>query len=271
MPNKTSQKHTTGRKKTAQKKNNNNVALFWISFTVIVLSWLAIDLYRKNRPSDEDYMSFNSFYIDMPDGYDIHGIDISHNQSHIPWQTVKTFSDKGVKISFIFIKATEGNTYVDNKFQQNWEKAAQYQITRGAYHYFMASKNGVDQANNFVRQVTLRPGDLPPVVDIEKLGSATPGQMRQNLNTFLTLLENNYGVRPIIYTYVHFYNNYLGHDYDDYPLWIAHYKQKNKPRIDRSWMFWQHNERGRMPKSRDHFDFDVFNGDQSDFDNLKIK
>ncbi|HEV3251877.1 MAG TPA: GH25 family lysozyme, partial [Puia sp.] len=50
-------------------------------------------------------------------------------------------------------------------------------------------------------------------------------------------------------------------DFDGYPLWVAHYLQKERPRIYRAWSFWQHNESGRVNGIVTRVDFDVFNGD----------
>jgi lysozyme len=95
--------------------------------------------------------------------------------------------------------------------------------------------------------------------------------MQRELKACLNTLENYYHVKPIIYTYLHFYENYLSNDYKDYPLWIAHYLQPGKPRIDRSWSFWQHSERGRANGIRSRVDFNVFYGDSISFRNLLLK
>ncbi|MDP9230229.1 MAG: glycoside hydrolase family 25 protein, partial [Bacteroidota bacterium] len=80
-----------------------------------------------------------------------------------------------------------------------------------------------------------------------------------------------YGVRPIIYTNIEFYKQKLGSDFDSYPLWIAHYFQNYQPRIKREWLFWQHNEAGRVNGILSKVDFNVFNGDSADFKKLLIE
>ncbi len=75
---------------------------------------------------------------------------------------------------------------------------------------------------------------------------------------------------PIIYTNVDFYKNYLKDDFDGYPLWVAHYLQKERPSIYREWAFWQHSEAGRVNGIVTRVDFDVFNGDSADFRKLLI-
>jgi lysozyme len=84
------------------------------------------------------------------------------------------------------------------------------------------------------------------------------------------IAEQYYTVKPIIYTYVDFYEKYLKGYFDDYPLWVAHYLQPHQPRISREWSFWQHSERGRVNGILSNVDFDVFNGDSAAFKALLV-
>ena len=52
---------------------------------------------------------------------------------------------------------------------------------------------------------------------------------------------------------------------------IENYLQKEKPRIERNWLFWQHNERGQVNGIRSYVDFNVYNGDSISFEKLKLK
>jgi lysozyme len=54
-------------------------------------------------------------------------------------------------------------------------------------------------------------------------------------------------------------------------LWVAHYLVKDKPRIKRNWIFWQHNESGHVNGIASFVDFNVFNGDSASFEMLKMK
>ena len=178
---------------------------------------------------------------------------------------------QNIRIGFAFIKATEGLGNVDKQFRQNWANARKAGLTKGAYHFFLATKSGKAQAKNFISTVTLQPGDLPPVLDIEQLYGTPPEKMRKEVNDWLQLVQTHYGVKPIIYTYVNFYTNFLQNGFNDYPLWIAHYLEQDKPRINRPWILWQHNERGHVNGIKSRVDFNVFNGDSTDFNNLLIK
>lgn len=118
--------------------------------------------------------------------------------------------------------------------------------------------------------VNLKPGDLPPVLDVEKSHGVSVAAMQKGVKLWLSEIENHYGVKPVIYTNIDFYQRYFQAGFEDYPLWIAHYLQPQKPRIEKSWLFWQHSEKGRVNGIRTMVDFNVFNGDSADFRNFLL-
>ena len=179
--------------------------------------------------------------------------------------------DGNVKIGFAFIKATEGVGNVDEQFRRNWLKAEEQNICKGAYHFFIAGKSGKKQASNFIEIVNLKKGDLPPVLDIEQSYGRNANEIKKGVKEWVSIIEKQYAIQPIIYTNIDFYKNYLQPDFDSYPIWIAHYLQPQKPRIERQWIFWQHNENGRVNGIKTPVDFNVFYGDSLDFRNLLIK
>ena len=216
------------------------------------------------------FVYYAEFGIDLPSNYTIHGIDVSKYQRFIDWKLVSDMNVNDVRIRFAFIKATEGLGNIDRHFKRNWKKAQDAGISRGAYHFFLATKNGKAQAQNFISRVDLGKGDLPPVIDVEQTYGVSTERLRQNVKLFLDALEFNYGVKPIIYTNVDFYNHYLKGEFDKYPLWVAHYLRKDHPRIERNWIFWQHSETGRVNGVLSPVDFNVFNGDSAAFQELLI-
>jgi len=217
------------------------------------------------------FAHYPGFGISLPIDYEIHGIDVSHHQSVISWDDVKKMKVKDVNLQFAVIKATEGITRVDWQFRRNWREAKQAGMARGAYHFFISSRDGKQQAENFIATVKLEKGDLPPVLDIEQTNRQNAQTIRKRAMDFLRAVETHYGVKPIIYTNVDFYEQYLGEEFSDYPLWVAHYIQRNKPRIQRKWTFWQHSEKGRVNGITTAVDFNVFDGDSSDFADLQIR
>lgn len=254
-------------------KKQEQVNKWWIIIPVVVVALVALGIlwYRSSKIDAAKFARYPAFGIDIPENYEIHGIDVSKYQSYIDWPSVKEMKVNDVQIAFAFIKATEGLANVDKQFKRNWKKTLQAGVIRGAYHFFLPTKSGKIQAKNFISTVDLKPGDLPPVLDIEQLYGVKPEKMRKEVQDWLDVVEGFYKVKPIIYTYVNFYSRFMAGQFDSYPLWAAHYLEKDKPRINRPWLFWQHNERGRVNGITMPVDFNVFSGDRADFENLLVK
>lgn len=198
--------------------------------------------------------------------FQVRGIDVSHYQSNILWEVV---AKNGV--DFVFVKATEGRMLNDTLFFRNWEAIRQVGIKRGAYHFFRPSIPAEEQAANFIKNVSLESGDLPPVVDVEALDGVSKPELLAELYKWLYLVEIEYDVKPIIYTHQKFYNTYLAGYLEDYPLWIARYNSRGPRLADgRKWTFWQHRDTGRLAGIKGHVDFNVFRGELSELENICI-
>ena len=243
----------------------------WIAGIVIFITALLIILgydWWLNRRSR--FVKYPAFGISIPENFMIHGIDVSKYQETITWDLVKEMKVKDVQLGFVFIKATEGIENTDPQFKRNWKKSKQAGMIRGAYHFFLATKDGRMQAENFINTVELETGDLPPVVDIEQTYGVNAAVFKKELKEWLEIIEHHYQVKPIIYTNVDFYSRYLGNEFNTYPLWAAHYYQYDAPRIGRNWDFWQHSEEGRVNGILSKVDFNVFNGDSLQFRSILL-
>lgn len=206
----------------------------------------------------------------LPSGYSIMGIDISHHQGMIDWEKLHDAEIGQVPVSFVFVKATEGRETVDPNFMTNFVKAREQGMIRGAYHFFSTKAPAEEQAQNFIQQVKLEPGDLPPVLDIEHMGDLTPEQLRQRALVWLRIVERHYGVKPILYTYYKFKQQYLNtKEFRRYPYWIAHY-YVDTLRYDGPWKFWQHTDRGRLDGIKGYVDLNVYNGSMYDLKQFVI-
>jgi lysozyme len=251
-----------------RKKLRRSFLAIAVVAALILGGWL---LYQQLQFRKAKFTRYPEFGIDMPESYSIHGIDVSKYQSLIAWEEVKAMKVRNIQLGFSFIKATEGIGNMDPQFRRNWKRSKDAGIYRGAYHFFIGSKDGKMQAENFIDKVELEPGDLPPVLDIEQLNGASSAQLRKEAKRWLDAAEAYYNIKPIIYTNVDFYNRHLGTEFDDYPLWVAHYYQPNQPRIRRGWIFWQHSDEGRVNGIVSKVDFNVFNGDSLDFKLLLVR
>ena len=256
----------------AKRRNRSNRNF---SFFIVLVACCALGLYVYIKlfsvPKIPSVVHYPAFGIVMPGNYSIHGIDVSKYQKTIGWQLVKEMEQEQIRIGFVFVKATEGLRDVDAQFKRNWEQSKKARLSRGAYHYFIPSKSGKSQATHFIETVDLRPGDLPPVLDIEQRNGTSKAVLQKRVAEWLDLVEKKFKVRPIIYTNVNFYDTYLAGRFDEYPLWVAHYQRTDKPRISRGWDFWQHSEKGQANGIETHVDFNVFSGDSADFKKLLIQ
>ena len=251
-----------------QKKQFRRV--IFISIAVAFVAVGAYMLYQWLTYRKAKFTRYPEFGIAIPESYSIHGIDVSKYQSMIAWDEVQAMKVKKIQLGFAFIKATEGIGNTDPQFKRNWKKSKDAGILRGAYHFFIASKDGRMQAENFIDKVELETGDLPPVLDVEQLNGVSSAQLKKEIKKWLEIAENHYGIKPIIYTNVDFYNRHLGSEFDEYPLWVAHYYQLEQPRINRGWIFWQHSDVGRVNGIVSKVDFNVFNGDSLEFKRILI-
>ncbi len=253
----------------AKKKSRTWKIIVFIFSTAIIIMLIVV-VYQWILERRSAFVEYPEFGIKIPVNYSVHGIDVSKYQDVINWQSVKNMRVQDIHISFVFVKATEGLGNEDAMFSRNWKKIKEAGLIRGAYHFFLPTKSGKAQAENFINSVTLVAGDLPPVLDIEQTYGVPPDKLRQRAREWLQTIQAYYGTAPIIYTNVDFYQRYLKDDFDGYLLWAAHYLQPAQPRIYRNWSFWQHNERGRVNGCYTVVDFDVFNGDSLEFRKLLL-
>lgn len=187
------------------------------------------------------------------------GIDISEYQGRINWSKVQTLYN-GFPIHFVFIRATVGCDRLDKSFKTNWRGAHKQNIISGAYHYYRPNENSLDQAAFFIKNVRLKKGDLPPVLDIEKMPeNQSIDRLKIGLKRWLRKIESHYKVRPIIYSGEKYYANFLKEEFSEYHFWIANYNFERES-IDSDWLFWQFSEKSTVSGINGNVDSNVFNG-----------
>ena len=188
--------------------------------------------------------------------YHVGGLDISHYQGLVDWGEVDREEH-----DFVFIKATEGGTLRDRAFLYNWTEAGKLGLRRGAYHYFRPDTPVDAQTRLFFQTVDLRPGDLPPVLDVEDAGGLSSAQLVALVREWADLIELRYEVKPIIYTGQNFYNRYLAGQINEFPLWLARYDDEEPVTVcGRAFQFWQYSDRGRSRGIEGRVDQNIFTG-----------
>ena len=271
----------TTRRATYSRKTQPTRSAFSKVIRFIVFSFLAllfIGTVYHYRAGLAYYLGFKSDKVLEEDAVDKHlsdvrnirvlenhkgkviGIDVSEFQGKIDWEEVEILEEK-YPVHFVFIRATAGNDRVDGQFKKNWEGAKENKIMRGAYHYYRPNENSIEQANLFIKTVKLQKGDLPPVLDIEKLPKNQPlDSLKKGLKRWLTKVEKHYQVRPIIYTGESYYDDFLKEEFSEYLFWIANYNFYRE-KIEDDWLFWQFTEKASLPGIKHRVDVNIYNGD----------
>lgn len=215
------------------------------------------------------FLYFGVIHINHPklQGYTVKGVDVSSYQGDINWQELASQD-----IDFAYIKATEGSSYVDEHFEENWTEAADTDLRIGAYHFFSFESSGATQAENFCDAVEAVDGMLPPVIDVEYYGAfgsvdtIDVDSVRAELRDMVDILTEYYGMKPVIYVSSDTYDTIVKSYFDDCDLWYRSVYSSVPSDVD--WTFWQYSNRhvlqGYDGEER-YIDMDVFAGDPEEF------
>jgi lysozyme len=187
--------------------------------------------------------------------YKVQGVDVSRYQRTVNW---KQLQQEG-NVQFAFIKATEGTSYRDPYFDQNWVAAKEAGVIRGAYHFYLPYKSALWQARHFIKTVPLRPGDLPPVLDIENVSKVDKAILLEQVGIWLEEVEKHYGIQPIIYASLDLYRRHLREAFPAHLVWIARYSRRQPP-TKLHWRFWQYSDQMQLPGINGNVDGNVFVG-----------
>lgn len=187
------------------------------------------------------------------------GVDVSHWNGNIRWGDVDPN-----EVSFVWAKITQGVDYVDPAAQRNLVGCRDHNIRVGGYHFPSPQTGGLGDPGREVQDFlkyyggSIPGGDMLPVLDLEAGIKNDPDHNRQWALEWLKELENETGLRAIVYTAKWYVNSYLKGDVGalkDYPLWVADY---TKPQKDggqcepdsmcgwNEWDVWQWSSKGRV-------------------------
>ena len=172
------------------------------------------------------------------------GIDISSYQGYIDWNKVS--SDKNIR--FVYIKATEGATYRSTHYAHNLSQARRNGMLVGSYHYLTSSSSIDEQFQNFSSFALKSVQDLVPMLDVEVRGNWSRSQLIDSVDKFCQLVQRLYGVQPMIYSTMEFYNKNLTPHFNKHLLYIGRYS-KEPPEInwEGKYTIWQFSETGIIP------------------------
>ena len=187
----------------------------------------------------------------------VHGIDLSHYQGEVFWEAIGDNS----KMAYVYLKATEGGDRIDDKYEQNIELAHKYGLKVGSYHFFRPKTPLKLQLENFKAQCRPSQQDLIPMIDVETKQGLSNDAFRDSLMTFLTMVEEAYHQKPLVYIGTNFYNRYMSGLMNGYKLMIAQYSS-NEPVLNdgNDYMLWQYTGKGHIDGIRGYVDKSRFMG-----------
>lgn len=226
-------------------------------------------LTKKGRRSHRKTVAVKRWPREMPDTSSvfcedtcshIHGIDMSHYQGNVFWETI----GDNTNMSYVYLKATEGGDRVDQKFEQNIVMAHIHGLKVGSYHFYRPRTEQRKQLENFVSQCIPEEQDLIPMIDIETTNGLPTEEFCDSLFAFLEMVEDAYNQKPLLYTFRNFYNRHLLGKLEGYKLMIAMYTPEEPVLADeRDITMWQYTGKGRLTGINGFVDKSRFMGNHS--------
>jgi lysozyme len=194
------------------------------------------------------------------------GIDVSGNQGGVDFAALAASGGA----NYVYAKATEGVTFVDDHFALYHDACKKNNIPVGAYHFlrFNTIDNPIAQAKHFLQTIAGREGELLPMVDVEVTDGQPIATLTQTLDAFMSEVEQTLGgKRMLLYTFYSYWNSAMqgSNSFSGHPLWIAEYNSSAAPSLPggfNDWVVWQWSSSGTVPGIGTSVDMDRLKTDQ---------
>lgn len=255
-------KHGRRRRLKFSKRGQRVVLLITVSFIVL----FAIGVYRFiNYSKKETFHSFDNPPFSQK--YLVRGVDVSHHNSYINWNQLRKEN-----ITFVYLKSTEGSNHKDWDYKKNYKIAKDAGLRVGTYHFYIFGRDGKKQALHFIRNSTVKSGDMIPAIDVEHSAVNRPRNDKESYDKMIKELRNldsalykRYGKRSVIYTNKECYKIYIKDNFPDNPLWIC--DLHDEPGNDyKNWVIWQFSHTGKLNGVVNDIDLNYY---RHSFDNFK--
>ena len=189
----------------------------------------------------------------------LRGIDISHYQKNLDSKII-TGAD------FVIMKASEGKSFKDpmldkfyNLIHGSDDGSPDSNKLYGFYHYARPEKNDpIPEAKQFVKLVRHHAGEAMYCLDWEGVATKYPVEW---ILEWMSYVENETGVKPLLYVSESQVKKYQKVAERDYGLWVAKWSRR-KPNIKpwNIWALWQYTVDHKL-----NLDMDYFNGTAEQF------
>lgn len=202
------------------------------------------------------------------------GIDVSEWQKNINFREVK---EAGIEV--VYIKATQGNDYIDPYFERNYKEAKDNNLKVGVYHFLTArnTEEAKDEADFFASVISKKEIDCRLAMDFEVFGRLNKNEINEISKVFLERVEEKTKKEMVIYS-----DSYNAKDIFDeelarkYPIWIAQYGT-TEPFNNGKWKTWvgfQYADNGRIKGiigyvDKDYYTKEIFLSNTNEITNSK--
>lgn len=200
----------------------------------------------------------------------LQGVDISAWQGEVNWAAVQ-----GDGMTFAFARVSDGLSYPDKYFEQNWKAMKAAGLVRGVYQFFRPGADPIAQAQLMLDKLEAAGGledtDLPPVLDLEDDDGYSASEYQKGALAWIKYVEEQTGRRPIVYSAA-FFSPFTGNAFSNYPLWVANYKANYTsscpvmPDGWTKWAFWQWTDKDSVAGVEGGVDGNIFDGSRADLD-----
>jgi hypothetical protein len=160
----------------------------------------------------------------------VDGVDISHHQDG----TINYAAAKTAGVRWMYHKATEGDQFIDANYNRRRDEAKKAGLPFGAYHFARPEiGDAATEARRFLSIAKPVPGDLRPALDLETTEGLAFDQLRTWAATWVRVVTEATGVKPIVYTPYG-----LGDAVKGCLIWRPRYNDDNRP-PELAWDIWQ--------------------------------
>jgi lysozyme len=130
-------------------------------------------------------------------------VDVSNNNGPaVDFAKIKAEGAVGV-----YLKVTEGTSFVDPDYVENRKRAKAAGLKVGGYHFGHPKNNSVAELKFFAQHLAFEKGDLYPVLDLEVDDGSISSRVHAYAQSFLGGLKANFG-KAVLYSGQSFMEKY---------------------------------------------------------------
>ena len=148
------------------------------------------------------------------------GIDVSNWQGNINFTEV---ANSGIQV--VYIKATQGTTYVSPTFEQSYQNAKANGLKIGFYHYVTArsEEEARLEAQFFASKIAGKEIDCRLAMDFEEFGNLNNDEINAIGLAFIRKLEELTQKPVVVYSNAYTARTVWNVEIASHPLWVAEY------------------------------------------------